>query len=69
MSKIWRVVSFLFTCLLIVGIVVTGVALITGASTTRIQDVVSLHVDVETLPAPAQQALNDLGIDLEDSES
>ena len=32
MSKIWRVVSFLVTCFLIVGIVVTGVALITGAS-------------------------------------
>lgn len=65
MSKVWRVVSFLVTCFLIVGVVVTGVALITGASTARIQDVVSRRVQVETLPPLAQQALNELGIELE----
>ena len=65
MSKIWRVVSFLVTGFLIVGVVVTGVALITGASTARIQDVVARRVQVDTLPPRAQQALLDLGIDLE----
>lgn len=65
MSKVWRVVSFLVTCFLIVGVVVTGVALITGASTARIQDVVSRRVQVETLPPLAQQTLNELGIELE----
>ena len=65
MSKVWRVVSFLVTCFLIVGVVVTGVALITGASTARIQDVASRRVQVETLPPLAQQALNELGIELE----
>lgn len=69
MSKVWRVVSFLVTCFLIVGVVVTGVALITGASTARIQDVVSRRVQVETLPPLAQQALNELGIELEQSAS
>ena len=69
MSKVWRVVSFLVTCFLIVGVVVAGVALITGASTARIQDVVSRRVQVEPLPPLAQQALNELGIELEQSAS